>query len=171
MVLISTTTIGSGVTTIPVDNVFSSAYRNYQIIVNGRLTSAVDSLEFRMRDSSGTISTSTYSFTGMEIQTGALGTITPRGSASTTASRVGTTGGANAASSYNSVIHVLAPNLPQATNIISTSITNAQGAIATVSNWGNGNHFSATVCTGFVLHQGSGATFTYGTIQVYGLRN
>jgi hypothetical protein len=171
MTLVANATIGSGVTSVNIDNVFSSAYRNYQIIVNGLLTGTVDSLEFRVRDSGGTIATSTYSFMGMEMNSGAIGTITARGSASTTAVRVGTTGSATSPSSYNSVIYVCAPNLAQPTNIISTSSTNAQGSIATIANWGNGNHFSSTVVTGFALVQGTGATFTGGTIQVYGLRN
>ena len=171
MTLVANATIGTGVTSVNIDNVFSSAYRNYQIIVNGLLTGTVDSLEFRVRDSGGTISTSTYSFMGIEMNTGAIGVITARGSAAATFARVGTTGGSTSPSSFNSVIYVCAPNLAQPTNIISSSSTNAQGSIAAVANWGNGNHFSSTVVTGFAILQGGGASFTGGTIQVYGLRD
>jgi hypothetical protein len=173
MTLLANVTSGTGITSINIDNVFSSAYRNYQIVINGGLTGVVDSLEFRMRDSGGTISTSSYSFMGMEMNSGAIGTITPRGAAATTAVRVGTSGGPTSPATFNAVVQVFAPNLNQPTNITSIGVTNAQGSIATVANWNNGSHFNSTVCTGFAIIQGAGAgTFTSATnIQVYGLRN
>jgi hypothetical protein len=171
MVLISTTTIGSGVTSIPVDNVFSSAYRNYQIVINGLQTGTIDGYLMQLRDSTGTIAGTGYHFSGLETQS-TSSTLQQRLGAGVNSIRIGVGSGTNASASYNFIVNVYNPFLTQGTNLFASSTTNARGAIGNVYTTISGSLEGATSCHGFNLFMsGSGVTITGGSIQVYGLRN
>jgi hypothetical protein len=170
LTLISTTTIGSGVTTIPVDNVFSSAYRNYQIVVNGLQTGTIDGYLLQLRDATGTLAGTSYNFSGLETQSTSA-TLQQRLGAGVNSFRIGVGSGTNASASYNFAINIYSPFLTQGTNFYSISSTNARGSIGNIYTTMTGSHEVATSCHGFVLSMSGGVTITGGTIQVYGLRN
>ena len=152
--LISSTTIGSAVTTVAVSNVFSSTYDNYRIIISGGAASSSDA---------GLIMTLGAKVTGYKsvlyYQDYSNGAITILGAVTTYmfTGRTGTNG-------HSAMIDVIAPNLAKDTTVI------AHGASPTFNTWAINNTNDTTSYTGFTLDR-SGGTLTGGTIKVYGYRN
>lgn len=170
LTLISTTTIGSGVTTVPVDNVFSSTYRNYQIVINGAQTATIDGYLMQLRAAGSTLAGTGYFFSGMETQASGS-TITQRLGNGVSNWRIGIGGGTNAASSYNFIVDVYQPAVATATNIFARATTRDPGTLGNVYQTMSGSNSSALAYDGFTLSMSGGVTITGGTIQVYGLRN
>lgn len=168
--LVASATIGSGVTSFLMDNVFSSAYRNYTILINGAQTGTIDGYIMRLRDSTGTLGGTLYHYSGIETQS-TSGTISWRAGAATSEVRIGTGGGSNASASYNFAVNVYSPFLTQGTNFFASASTNARGSIGNVIDVIAGSHEGATSCHGFGLFMFGSATITGGTVQVYGHRN
>lgn len=158
LTLISTTTIGSAVSSVAVSNVFSSTYDNYKITVNGGANSAANYLLMQLGST-----TANYYSGGQYTSWG--GTIAHVSQSNVSSWRVGD---ANS-NSLIANIELFNPNLARRTQYSSM--------IATVDNTGNGGSFywagfqdSATQFTGFTILPGSG-TMTGGTIRVYGYSN
>jgi len=153
--LISTTTIGSGVSSHAVTSCFSSTYDNYRITVNGGVGSS--------------------SNTHILFQLGA--TTTGYYWASIAASSGGTSGdsGSNAASwqagdvntdYLNLSMNIFSPNLAKYTVFDSGGFNLANGNV----RFRSGYQASTTQFTGFTLIPATG-TLTGGTVRVYGLQN
>jgi hypothetical protein len=151
---ISTTTIGTAVSTVTVSNAFSATYDNYKIIVSGGTGSVADAgitmtlgatstgylstLYYQDWTNGGAVvlgNTSTYMFTG----------------------RTGTNG-------HSAVIEVVAPYLSKWTTVAST------GSSTTYNTWSAGILNNTTSYTAFTLARSAG-TFTGGEIRVYGYQN
>jgi len=160
LVLISSTTIGTAVTSVALTNVFSSTYDNYKIILSGGSASATSDGSFVLG-----ATTSGY-YTGFSFQ--AIG-----GGGSFTST--GITNGASTATVWayssngiNGMVDLYQPFLTSRTSYFFTAQT-----MATAGNrWqGGGFQDSATSFTGITFSTQSGHTITGGTIKVYGYAN
>lgn len=159
LVLISSTTIGSAVSSVTVSNAFSSTYDNYKIIVSG----GVASTSGAGRLSLGSTTTGYYGF--YVVGSYSATTVTGENNNNTTAGFEDCFFG-----STNSLImnlDLFAPNLAKTTHA-NWTCANAN----TASSWLVGGGFlnDTTQYTAFTLTPSSG-TLTGGTIRVYGYTN
>ena len=156
--LISSTTIGSGVSSVTVSNAFSSTYDNYRLVISGGAGSTNNYLNMQM----GATTTGYYAW-------GVSGTYN-----SNTVTGDGESNVANfryvAAYSTNSiwgVVDLSGPNLAKNTHYnAAISLSNTIDAAL----WYNGYLADTTQYTGFTLLAISG-TITGGTVKVYGYKN
>lgn len=155
--LISTTTIGTGVTSVPVNNCFPTAYSHFKIVIDNTDTNNTASHDIQLQG----ISTSTYLSGGNFMTWGASG-ITGYGPA------------------FNTTWIVSANVVAGTATLIQMDIWNPNNTrrkfMTGTSMAGNGHFFtnhlstSSSTATGFTLSK-SGNTMTGGTIRVYGYRN
>ena len=154
--LISTTTVGTTVSTVTVSGVFSSTYDNYRVIVSG-VSCSNNQPGLRLQLGS---TTSGYSWAGFDISY-VLGSLNASASSATTYWYIGNFGNAT---SMSSQVDILRPNLAENTNFSATSGS---------TNWSvlqNGYLNNTTSYTAFTVFASTG-TMTGGTIRVYGYRN
>ena len=156
LVLISSTTVGSAVTSVTVNNAFSTTYDNYLILLNGIDTNNVNQfMTLKFNNSSG----STYNyFVSYGIFAGSLYAST---AASSSAGIYCALSGTNNDTSNSMTIH----------NPFAGSYTTVSGTGAT-ENYGlffGGNDKNAVSQTGFIITTTAG-TMTGGTIKVYGYK-
>ena len=158
LTLISTTTIGTTVTSVTVSNAFSATYENYLITINGGVASTGNTLDLEL----GSTTTGYYYFGYY-------------GNASST-SLAGDNG--NNVSKFRFVAlgdtNILSgqfvlqnPNLAKATMIYADSTRTGTGGMTQVF----GSETSTTQHTAFTLTASSATTMTGGTIRVYGYAN
>jgi len=160
LVLISTTTIGTAVTSVVLTNVFSATYDNYRIVLSGGTASATSDGSFILG-----ATTSGY-YTGFSYQAiGGGGSFTSTGVTNGASS---STNFAYSSNGINGMIDLYQPFLTSRTNFFFTAQT-----MATAGNrWqGGGFQDSATSFTGITFSTQGGHTLTGGTIKVYGLAN
>jgi len=168
MVQITSATIGTAVTSIPVSNCFSSAFDEYMIYVQGFASSTVDSLLWQLRDGTGNIGGTSYNATGLEKIND--NTFTSRLGLNTSSIRIGTTGGVGGG--YYSTIRVSSPFLTRDTVVKASASAAEPSALGIVWNEMAGSHLLDNSYTGFNIFCGGGSTtMTGGSIKVYGLRN
>jgi len=157
LVLVSSTTIGSAVSSVTVSSAFSSTYDNYKIIISGGAASVGDNCNLTL----GATATGYYQAAIFLSYAGAV-------------SYLGTANGTSfvgAVMQNTNVLYgnwdLLGPNLAQQTNFIST-----YGYTATTAGgqWRAGYLNNTTQYTAFTITTGSG-TLTGGTIRVYGYAN
>jgi len=159
--LVKSQTIGSGVSSVSVTGAFSSTYENYFITVTG-LTASVGGgvCIFSFEDSGGTaLTTGNYNSTSYII----MGTGTSVLAASS-ANGGGLECGSLQATYLNSFgFNIYAPNTTgyKRSTYISGDLNYHRA--------GSGYCNNATQFTRFRLFNGSGGTFTGGTIRVYGM--
>jgi hypothetical protein len=157
LTLINTTTITNGVSSVSLNNVFSSSYNNYRVIINwleGSVTTATVSLRLRV---SGTDNTGAFAYQ-------------PRGWKNTggTLAGFGTAGSSiplNVITGADpiTIMDVTLPFVTRQTNFIIDSFEGNNN-----DAWGFGaTHNQAVSYDGFTVFPSSG-TFTGGTIYVYG---
>lgn len=159
LTLISTTTIGSAVSSVTVSNAFSSTYDNYKIIISGGAGSTDGSLKMTL----GATSTNYYwngSYGGLNwtntINGDASGGIT---------SSLGV--GLFSANSIFANIELSCPNLAKVTSYASQQVRTATGGFfGTFGGFLN----DTTQYTAFTITTSTG-TLTGGTIKVYGYQN
>ena len=157
LVLISTTTIGTTVSSVTVSSAFSSTYDNYKIIISGGTASTFESLLLIL----GSTTTGYYAgITGSVYSSGAVDTGSRNNAASWIIGNYNTNGiGAN--------FELTAPNLAKNTFIggfrVGNSTTSQGGIFAGFLN-------DTTQYTAFTMSAASG-TLTGGTIKVYGYAN
>jgi hypothetical protein len=151
----------SGVNSISLNNVFSSTYLNYRIIIN-QVQSAVIATYFRMRSSGTDVSGSVYWY-GQSVAPAS-------GSGPTNNSGSGVTAwdlyGGGTLSDY----HALDIANPYQT--VGKTITIAAVLVNGTTTYGvagGGYTSDSSVRDGFTIYPGSGTTT--GTIRVYGYRN
>ena len=158
LTLVSSTTIGSAVSTITVSNVFSSTYDNYQVIMSGGVADSTRNLTMQM----GTTATGYYQFSIYGAYNAA--TVTGENASNATTWNYVGRGTTN---SLMANFTLIGPNLAKNTHIVfgnSTSATTGQvffvaGYLADTTQY---TDIKFTVSSG---------TATGGTIKVYGYRN
>lgn len=158
LTLISSTTIGSAVSTITVSNVFSSTYDNYHVIMSGGVADATRNITLQM----GTTATGYYGF----YIYGAYNASTVTGENASNATKWDYVG-RGTTNSLSANFTLIGPNLAKNTYINFASATSATTAQAFI---GNGYLADTTQYTGMTFTVASG-TATGGTIKVYGYRN
>jgi hypothetical protein len=158
LTLISTTTIGTTVSSVTVSNAFSATYDNYRIIVSGGTSSAFENLTLVF----GATTTGYYAAISSVIYSSAAAALaSDNNAASFTKFGVCLTDGLNANAD------ILTPFLAKNTFVAGSRINNNTG-----QNAGNMNGFlnNTTSYTAFTIAPSSG-TLTGGTIRVYGYQN
>jgi len=154
MTLISTTTIGTAVSSVTVSSAFSTTYDNYKIIVNGGLGSSAQFLRLQI----GAASTAYYlGYAAVNFATGATENANVNNGA------LFSNAGIMDTTNINMSVEVFSPFLTKSTYV--------NGSIATSGRGGAfaGYLSDATSYTSFVVSPTSG-TMTGGTIRVYGYR-
>lgn len=153
--LVSTTTIGTGVSSVTVTNAFSANYNNYRIVINGGVTSTGTNMTLQLTSITGSV----YNTGGSFVSFGSA-VLTGFGPAAATSLIYGP-GDTNV---HSAVIDVINPFVAVRKTIMSNGVSGgAQYAFSTYVN-------STTSATGFTIAPASG-TLTGGTIRVYGYRN
>jgi len=158
VVLISATTIGSGVTSVTVSSAFSSTYDNYLITISGGVASTSVDLSLQL----GATTTGYYAgYNKVTYSTGSASASANNNAANFSAIGVGTT------NSLHAYVNVLGPNLAKNTNINGGFGINLTGSTSSVFA---GFLNDSTQYTAFTIDRSSG-TLTGGTIRVYGYAN
>jgi hypothetical protein len=162
MVLVKTTTIGTTVSSVNVDDVFSANYDNYVIQFNSSSASAAgENINLRLRVSGADNSSNNYYWSLAYVPFSGTATVTGSNGSGLTSSFVvsyvvSTNGGASTINLYN-------PFSTAPTRFHSVGGGGSNDAILT-----RGGITSVTTSyTGFTLIAGSG-TLTGGSIKVYG---
>jgi hypothetical protein len=158
LAFISSTTIGSAVTSVAVTNVFSSTYDNYLIIVSGGAHSSSGWLNLQMG------ATTTGYYQG-RTETSYAGAADLGGSSNQASFRFVGWGAANG---LNLAAQIIAPNLAKNTFVYSSFARNGTTEAAGISN---GYLDNTTQYTDFTLLRQTSGTLTGGTIKVYGYIN
>lgn len=149
----------SAVTSISLNNVFTSAHRNYQIIYNITSTSVANDLWLRLRGSGSDISTNTYSWGRAQLTTAVLQF--EGGAASNTNSIVSVT--SMFTEGAVGTINVYGPQLALPTRFIGDAATGA----STIRKFSDGINSNSTAYDGFTLLTSSGNMT--GTVQLFGV--
>jgi hypothetical protein len=158
LTLISSTTIGSAVSSVTVSNAFNSTYDNYRIIVSGGVGSTTQNFSLQLGST-----TTGYYWGGANFNFS--GTVTGIGLANTSSF---TQFGVMGTGILNAIGDISNPNLAK--------ITIVQGSYC-VPTAGNSAFYYAgflndtTQYTAFTLTGVGGSTMTGGTIKVYGYAN
>ena len=157
LVYVTSTTVGSSVSSITISNCFSSSFDDYRILVNGVDSSALNNLvKLSLNNSS---SSTYYSVVFYTVWAGTVGAAGPGASTSTSFSVA--FGGD--VSDTNIVLDLRNPYSSKRTTFTS------QSSNASLSAYGGGCDTSTNSSTGFTLSV-SPDTLTGGTITVYGYR-
>ena len=156
LVLISSTTVGTSVTSVTVTNAFSATYENYLVLFNGGTNTIQTALAV-------TLGTSVASYNGI-LSYGSFGTVgTPASTGDSSASAFTYAGGGDVNGIFLNAT-LLNPFLAKYTRINSSyQATNESGFYT-------GIHKVATSYTDLKITSTSG-TMTGGTIRVYGYKN
>jgi hypothetical protein len=147
-------TVGTGNTSVTVNNAFSSNYDNYRIVFNGGTASNEDFCNFQV----GGGAAGSYRWGAQFVQyTNTVNTSVGSGANQARIAVLGTT-------RWGFVMDVFNPFLTVATNWTSQSSSDAY-------SWsGSGYSSTAASSTAFTIFPAAG-TLTNGTIRVYGYRN
>jgi len=159
LVLISSTTIGSAVSSVTVSSAFSSTYDNYKIIVSGGAGSTNGILNLTLGATS-----SNYYIGGAYSGISWANTINGDASGGSTSSW-GV--GLFSANSLNTSFELFCPNLAKVTNFAATVVRTSTGGFFGVYG---GFLNDTTQYTAFTITTSTG-TITGGTIKVYGYTN
>ena len=156
LVHINSTTIGSGVSAVDVDNVFTSDYKSYRIILRA-VTSGNANLTYRLRASGTPETGSVYIDQNIRVLTG-----TVSGATATNTSGFFISGGTT---SHFATIDFYAPQLTENTFSISTYRSNspATGLVSEIVN-------TSTAYDG-ISFSVSANTLSSGTIRIYGYKD
>jgi hypothetical protein len=158
--LISTTTIGTTVSTVTVSSAFSSTYDNYLVLISGGSASGNCNLTLQLGSTtSGYYWFGYYGVTSSATVTGINGSNTANFSYA----------GIGSTNDINSITTIQAPYLAKRTHISTTS-SRANTASNPTINRNEGFEDSNTQHTAFTIAPDSG-TITGGTIKVYGYKN
>jgi hypothetical protein len=159
-VLIKTVSVGSGVTSVSVTDVFSSTFDNYLITGSG-ISSNVDGygLKIKLNNSTG----STYYLAMFYMVMGSTGTLAAGADNGTNTGLFVTFSSGNSASNFNATLYN-----PYNTNYTGATFASSQQSYM---SHGSGIDKNSVSHTGFTLNSYDGATMTGGTIRVYGFRN
>ena len=154
LVYVTSTTVGTGVSSVTISNCFSSTYDNYMIRIAGMTGSAAADTSLQLSSITGSV----YAYSGFYQFVGAAAMTTYGGT--TTSMPIGTMG-----TTLNTqiIVEISGPNLAVAKYVdVRTASSNIR-----VSQGGQIN--STTQATGFTVTPASG-TLTGGIITVFGFR-
>jgi hypothetical protein len=157
LTLVNTTTIGTGVSSVSLNNVFSSTYRNYRVIINWlEATTGTPNVNLRLRvggtDNTGATA---YQPRGWSNVSGTLAGFGSAGSSLFVAKLTG--------ANPITIMDITLPFVALQTNFV----VNASEGFNNDA-WGfQATHTAATSYDGFTVFPAS-STFTGGTIDVYG---
>lgn len=152
LVYVTSTTVGSGVSSVTISNCFSSTYDNYRIEISGVASTSGYSMYMSLNNRTGT----TYANGGRYMSLGG---------ASADASSAGEAGfwlgvmGTN----FSACLDLFRPNSAGGCNVAWSSSSSTYG------NYGNGYNSVASASTSLTMYPAFG-TLTGGTITVYGYR-
>jgi hypothetical protein len=154
--LVKTQTVGSAVTSVTVNDAFSSEFDNYRITWSGGTQSASTDVYLQ-------IGGSTTGYFGVLAYANTTATLT--GATNNNNNRADWIGGADAGQAGHVSVDLMGPNLTAYTKI-------RNGSYQNTNNYGTyqGEHRVATSYTSFLLGVATG-NITGGTIRVYGYRN
>ena len=159
LVLVSSTTIGTTVSSVTVSNAFSTTYDNYKIIVSGGSASGSATLTLQLG-----ATTSAYYYWGISGNSGSTTVSGIVGSNVANFADFGTAG----VNSLSADVEVSNAFLSKRTTVFSQAIrTTTAGTVK--ASWGFQD--SDTSFTAFTIAIDGGATMTGGTIKVYGYQN
>ena len=158
LVHINTTTF-SAVSSVSINNVFTSTYQNYRIVIN-LVSSISNEIRFRMR-ASGTDNTGANYAIQYTFASGAI-TEATRQTGQTAAWFFSSSGNYESVGAYD----IGSPQLAKQTTLVGSQVYD-QATIGLIS-WA-ANHDQSTAFDGITIIAGSG-TMT-GTIRVYGYKN
>jgi hypothetical protein len=156
LTLVSTTTIGSGVSSVVVSGAFSSTYDNYKIIVSGGVASSDANFNLQLGST-----TSNYGWYE-QVMTTAAPTISGAWIGSTSSFAFGK----QSTTLLNGVMEIQCPFLAKATTMTAWGIRNVAN-VRTAFQYGIIDN--TTSYTAFTIL--SDSTMTGGTIKVYGYQN
>jgi hypothetical protein len=160
LVLIGSATIGSAVSTITINNCFSSVYDNYKLSISGSIPST--GADMRLTPTAVTGTPAVY---GSSVYSRSYdGTIARYGDAGSTYFTVGLV----SALAYLDC-EIQAPYVSSKMTVVYSRFVNSNGGPGGANGMYNGFENSALTCTGLVMSLSSG-TFTGGTISVYGYK-
>jgi hypothetical protein len=154
LTLVSSTTIGTSVSSVTVSNAFSADYDNYKIIITGGVASTNVSLRLKLgAATNGHSSALIY---------GAYSGGSPQNTAQINQPQFSTFGIVDTNQIFGN-IEVMQPFIATQTVMQATYVDSGNAGVVV------GRHASATSFTDFTISPGSG-TLTGGTINVYGYR-
>jgi hypothetical protein len=163
MVLINATTIGTTVSSVQIDNCFTTTYSNYRIVVNINACSATDTnVLFRLVDGTSPVTTANYEYGAVGLSSSAV-TENKSGSGETSFT-LGSTSSSQAA--FGLSLDVYKPQLAFQTSMTYQSANSYNTGRFYVNN-GAARFSLTTQLEGFQILASSG-TFTGGTVAVYG---
>lgn len=157
LVYITSTTVGSAVTTVTVSNCFSSTYDNYMVTFAGSEPTATDSFRFMLGSGA---TTGHYGSMNYDLFTGVVTGVLRVNNGASIYAVLNESGNKSAQFSCT----VLSPNLAQSTVVFGQGY--GRGFYC---NFG-GTVGAATQYTGFTLTADGAGTFTGGVITVFGFR-
>jgi hypothetical protein len=160
LVHINTTTIGSGVSAVNIDNVFSSTYTNYRIIVTSFTPVGANTnsgILLRLRAAGSDASTTNYQRNILAIQSAATVTLA--------VSQTSWVAGALSESYSTVAMDIFRPEKATRTLFTSVGLYAANGEM----DFYGGNFTLTTQFDGFSLIT-STSTFSGGTVQVFGYK-
>jgi len=156
--LISTTTIGSAVSSVTVSSAFSSTYDNYLILLDGGVASTNIEIQLQLgATTSGYKASHIYMTTDSTTITGS----------STNAGSNFPVAGYGSVNTLNARINLFGPNAAKYTNMHFQAVRSVDAGRNAV---GQGLLANTTQYTAFTLLASTG-TMTGGTIRVYGYKN
>jgi hypothetical protein len=158
--LISTTTIGTTVSTVAVSSAFSATYDNYLILISGGVGSTNSNLTLQLGST-----TSGYYWFGYYGLASSSTINGMNGNGTANFSFVGN----GSTNSLSTIITVLAPNLAKRTHVMAAG-SRSNSAVNPAINRLDGFEDSNTQHTAFTIGCDAG-TMTGGTIRVYGYKN
>jgi len=161
--LVKSQAVGTGVSSVTVNNAFSADYENYKIIYSGGQSSVGEKINLQLTVG-GTASTTLYFGTLVWVN---VGTAAVSGAADNNANQFSFAGGSVGTNSGTATVNLDLLNPFEAKR---TRLHNAQTLYGTVYGTYTGVHDAGTSYDGFRLTPGAG-TLTGGTIRVYGYRN
>jgi hypothetical protein len=161
LVKINKTTIGSGVSTVSLDNVFTTTYSNYRVIIEWESCSATaPTMNFRLRvggtDNSGATA---YQPKGYSVTSGTLAAFGSAASSFALGKVVST-------DQSFTLFEIIAPASARATNFTINHFYSNNNEIWSYA----ATHNLATAYDGFTVYPSSG-TLTGGKITVYGYKD
>lgn len=160
LILISSTTIGTAVSSVTVSSAFSATYDNYLVLVTGGVASASTYLALTLG------ATATGYYFGVDGVAYDTGNVTKNFGSNTTSWTNAAYGNAD---NLFGVIQIMQPFNAKQTMFTQQTILNTTGVGPL---WGGGYLANTTSYTAFTLTTVTGgATITGGTVRVYGYQN
>jgi hypothetical protein len=157
-----TTQSFSAVSSVSVNNCFTSTYTNYQIIIDSLTASTSAALRLRLRLAGTDSTTGNYDTRGTFVNSSATGAYRSNGETAFDVFAL------NSGFAFGSTMQVMGPQLAQNTNFAVSGI-GRNGTPSSESVVGSLAHYVSTGYDGFTIYPSTGNIT--GTVRVYGYLN